>query len=112
MCLGVWAAEGIEAKRAKTEDRVVPPTRPGWAPGRKRWYHARPVYRALQPMRLLRSTSCVIGNGRSSIESRAPRAAHTHRPPPLDRVSQRHTASVSAHPAGAWRITPGILALG
>ena len=53
MCLGVWAAEGIEAKRAKTEDRVVLPTSPGWAPGRRRWYRARPVYRALQPMFLL-----------------------------------------------------------
>jgi len=34
--LGVCAAEGIEAKRAKTEDRVVLPTSPGWPPGRRR----------------------------------------------------------------------------
>ncbi|MBX9834332.1 MAG: hypothetical protein K2X78_14965 [Burkholderiaceae bacterium] len=33
---GVCAAEGIEAKRAKTEDHVVLPTSPGWASGRGR----------------------------------------------------------------------------
>jgi hypothetical protein len=34
--LGAWAAEGVEAKRAKTEYRLVAPTSPGWAPGRRR----------------------------------------------------------------------------
>ena len=34
--LGGFAAEGVEAKRAKTEDRVELPTSPGWAPGRRR----------------------------------------------------------------------------
>ncbi len=34
--LGVCVAEGIEAKRAKTEDRVVLPISPGWLPGRRR----------------------------------------------------------------------------
>lgn len=50
---GVCAAEGIEAKRAKPEDRVALPTSPGRAPGRRRWYHRRPVGHLLQPMCLL-----------------------------------------------------------
>ena len=34
--LGACAAEGIEAKLAKTEDRAVIPRSPGSAPGRRR----------------------------------------------------------------------------
>ncbi len=34
--LGVCAAEGVEAKRAKTEDSLVVPTSPGQPPGRRR----------------------------------------------------------------------------
>jgi len=34
--LGACAAEGIEAKRPKAEDRWVVPTSPGWPPGRRR----------------------------------------------------------------------------
>jgi hypothetical protein len=51
--LGGCAAEGIEAKRSKIEDRVVLPISSGWAPGRRRWNRRRPVCRALQPMFLL-----------------------------------------------------------
>ena len=50
---GDCAAEGIEAKRAKNEDRLVVPTSPGQAPGRRRKYCRRPVCRASQPMFLL-----------------------------------------------------------
>jgi hypothetical protein len=51
--LGGCAAEGIEAKPAKTEGRAVMPRNPGQAPGRRRQYRARPVSRGLQPMFLL-----------------------------------------------------------
>jgi hypothetical protein len=51
--LGVWAAEGVAAKWAKTEDRWVAPTSPGWAPGRWRRCPERPVSRPLQPALVL-----------------------------------------------------------
>ena len=72
--LGVWAAEGIEAKRAKTEDRVVLPTSPG---------------------RALRAQESVPREtGLSRVAAGAPSAAHT------PRLGKRHYGTGTTRTAG------------